>query len=522
MLWQVRSSAALKGYSVMRNDASRINLLLDQTVPAQSLKLKTMLGLSRAPLETVTDLARRHGPIVRIPLPRMCAYLVSDPVAITEILAVSDRSADERIGSGRQALNLNRFPLGRLIGQAMINASGPQRQEHRRLTQSLYMRGHVREYAETFARTAEEQATGWVAGEPVDIYRELARVGLLATGRTLLRRELAPDLSERILDAFNTTLRCGWRAAVPGGAVLDRLPLRSTRRWAAAAHELEQIAAGLINERFESPFTNGPELISLLSRGHGRNLGSDRPADRDRHLRDELLTVLFAGHETLASALSWSLLLLAEHPEVRERMRHELVGVLRGRLPGSGDIDALAYTSAVFKEALRLYSPSWLIFRRLTEPREVCGYTLPAGAVTLFSAWVVHHDALWWPQPDEFKPERWLADGDSSGVAGAAVDDAAIALQHGRTSRQRDAFFPFGGAPRQCPGKSFAEVEGVVVLAVLNSLWNLDPVIPGLPEPRVGITLRPPAQVLMVPQGLPHRSSAADAGKTRTHEDSRP
>lgn len=179
---------SLKGWFVMWKSESITGARLNDAVPAQSLSVRTILGLSRSPLQTVSDLSRNHGPIVRIPLPRMRAYLVCDPAAIHEILALSDRGADERIGSGRQALNLNRFPLGRLIGQAMINASGAQRQEHRRLTQSLYLHSHVRGYAETFARTAMERATAWAAGEPVDVYRELAQVGLLATSRTLLRR----------------------------------------------------------------------------------------------------------------------------------------------------------------------------------------------------------------------------------------------------------------------------------------------------------------------------------------------
>lgn len=255
----------------------------------------------------------------------------------------------------------------------------------------------------------------------------------------------------------------------------------------------------MIGEQHALPGPDGPELISLLSQSRGRSLGSDTGADRDRHLCDEVLTALFAGHETLASALSWSLLLLDRHPEARERMLRELDEVLCGRMPGPEDVDALAYTSAVFKESLRLYSPSWLIFRRLTEPREVCGYVLPAGAVTLFSAWAVHHDASWWPEPDEFRPERWLAESTECPRPGKNSVGVAPCPAHFRKARPKDAFLAFGGAPRQCPGRWFAEIEGVVVLAVLNTLWRLDPVAPDLPQPRVGITLRPPERVLMVP-----------------------
>jgi cytochrome P450 len=166
------------------------------------------------------------------------------------------------------------------------------------------------------------------------------------------------------------------------------------------------------------------------------------------------MTLLLAGHETTANALAWALHLLATHPEAQ----------LRAGEDGP-------YVRAVWQEALRLFPPAWLQTRRLTEPDEVCGQRLPAGSMLVFSPWVVHRDPRWWPEPDRFRPERWL-------------DPAP--------ERPRFAYFPFGGGPRQCIGNDFADLEGRAVLDAVLRRWRLAPAPdapPVVPQPLV--TLRP-------------------------------
>lgn len=190
----------------------------------------------------------------------------------------------------------------------------------------------------------------------------------------------------------------------------------------------------------------------------------------DQQLRDEVMTLFLAGHETTANALAWTWFLLAEHPEVDLRLAAELDRVLGGRPPTLDDLPALPYTRMVFSEAMRLYPPAWLLGRRAARDCSIGGYGIPRGAVVLVSQWVVHHDPRWYPDPFRFDPDRWAAD---------------------VPARPKYAYFPFGGGPRRCVGEAFAWAEGLLVLATLAQGWRmrLVPGHPVVPDPL--ITLRP-------------------------------
>jgi cytochrome P450 len=192
----------------------------------------------------------------------------------------------------------------------------------------------------------------------------------------------------------------------------------------------------------------------------------------DDLVRDEAMTLLLAGHETTANALAWSLHLLGTHPATQDPAFNELAAVLGTRPPTLTDLPQLPYTSAIWRESLRLFPPAWIVARRLVTDHPVCGHRLPAGSVLLLSPWVVHRDGRWWPQPDQFRPDRWLNEPD--------------------TPRPRYAYFPFGGGPRQCIGNSFADLEGVLVLATILRQCRFSPA-PTAPTviPQPLVTLRP-------------------------------
>jgi cytochrome P450 len=173
----------------------------------------------------------------------------------------------------------------------------------------------------------------------------------------------------------------------------------------------------------------------------------------DKQVHDEALTLLLAGHETTATALTWTWYLLAQHPAVEAAMHRELDTVLAGRLPTVDDLPHLVYTRLVFTEALRLYPPAWLMTRRAQGPHQIGDYTLPAGSFILISPYITHHDPRFFPDPEAFQPQRW---------------DSAKARTH-----TRFAFFPFGAGPRQCIGEGFAWMEGVLVLATLAQQWHM-------------------------------------------------
>ena len=179
----------------------------------------------------------------------------------------------------------------------------------------------------------------------------------------------------------------------------------------------------------------------------------------DRQLRDEVITLFLAGHETTANALTWTWVLLGRHPEVDARLHDELDAVLEGRPPTADDVARLPYTRAVVAETLRLYPPAWTMGRRVLRDYRWAGHDIPAGSLILMSQWVMHRDPRCWPDPERFDPERWLRD---------------------PAGRPRFAYFPFGAGNRVCIGESFAWNEAIVVLAALAQRWRLalDPVAP--------------------------------------------
>jgi cytochrome P450 len=202
-------------------------------------------------------------------------------------------------------------------------------------------------------------------------------------------------------------------------------------------------------------------------------LAEDDSGERmtDKQLRDEVMTLFLAGHETTANALCWTFWLLSLAPDAEAKLAEELERVLDGRSPTMSDLSNLPYVERVLKESMRLYSPAWVVGREAIGECEVGGYRMPAGTTALMSQWVMHRDPRYHEAPERFEPDRWTA-------------EYAKALA-------RFAYFPFGGGPRQCIGAGFAMVEACLILATVAQLYRMD-LAPGQKvEPYASITLRP-------------------------------
>jgi cytochrome P450 len=231
---------------------------------------------------------------------------------------------------------------------------------------------------------------------------------------------------------------------------MERLPLPPARRFVTARHRLDAHIYRMLRERRTSGIDHGDLLSMLLL---AQDAESDGQGLTDRQIRDEVVTVFLAGHETTASALTWSWWLLARHPEAEHRLHAEIDEVLGDRLPTSDDLHSLPYASSIFAEALRLYPPAAMIFRRALEDHPVGEYVIAKGSIVMLSPYVMHRDPRFYPDPDAFDPGRWTP----------AV----------RASRPRYSYFPFGGGPRVCIGEGFATMEGVLVLATIAQRWYL-------------------------------------------------
>jgi cytochrome P450 len=190
----------------------------------------------------------------------------------------------------------------------------------------------------------------------------------------------------------------------------------------------------------------------------------------DQQLRDEVITIFAAGHETTANALAWTFVLLSEHPAVARRLRAELDLTLAGRNPTVDDLPRLPYAACVVKEALRLYPPAWILSRNVVADDHLCGYHVPAGSVVLMSPYVVQRQERWWPNPSGFDPDRFAVE---------------------VPERPKLAWFPFGAGPRLCIGNGFAMMEAQLILATVAQRWEID-LVPGAPiRPAPLLTLRP-------------------------------
>jgi cytochrome P450 len=214
----------------------------------------------------------------------------------------------------------------------------------------------------------------------------------------------------------------------------------------------------------------------LLAQDEEDDGGGMSKGMNDRQVRDEVLTLFLAGHETTANALTWTWYLLSQNPEAERAVQEE---VDRLGTPGFADLEQLRYTGAVLSESLRLYPPAWAVGRRALEDVEVGGYTIPKGNVVLLSPFVTHRDARWFPEPEQFRPERWLTED---------------------PDRPKFAYFPFGGGARVCIGERFAWMEGVLLLAAITQKWRFE-LVPGHPvEAKAQITLRPKFGMRMTPR----------------------
>jgi cytochrome P450 len=293
------------------------------------------------------------------------------------------------------------------------------------------------------------------------------RLTLGIVARTLFDADVESEAAE-IGNALTTAFESFNFAMLPFTEYLEKLPIRSVRRFNAARATLDRTIYRMIDERRRSGEDRGDLLSMLLMATDTEGDGSGMS---DLQLRDEALTLFLAGHETTANALTWTWYLVSQHPEVEARLHQEIDTALQGRTPTHEDMPKLPYTRMVFAESMRLYPPAWGIGRRALESFEARGFTIPKRAVILMCPYIVHRDERFFPDPERFDPERW-------------TPEAAA-------SRPKFSYFPFGGGNRVCIGEQFAWMEGVLLIAALAQKWRMQLDPSQRVEVQPLITLRP-------------------------------
>lgn len=338
----------------------------------------------------------------------------------------------------------------RLLGNGLLTAGAALHAVRRRTIAPAFHRARLERYAGRIVSHAQRRTARWRDGDTIDAVDEMTTLTLQVVGDCLFSADLEPVAAE-----LRALLASAVEAVDPLVALVA--PMRRLRPTRA---RLQEIVDGLIARQLAYPQDN---LLSLLLEAAG-------PDATAGQLHDDALTLLLAGHDTIANALTWTWSWLAQHPEAERRMHEELDRVLDGAAPGTEDVRRLPYTRAVLAESLRLTPPAWILARRALEDHPCGDRVIPRGALVVMSPYLVHRDPRFHPAPARYRPERWL---DTE-----------------PERRPKLAYFPFGAGRRSCIGESFAWMEGILVLATLGQRWRLEPDGPALQfDPR--ITLRP-------------------------------
>jgi cytochrome P450 len=406
---------------------------------------------------------REHGGLAAFRVAHLPIVFVSAPELVEQVL-VTDRDKLEKSWDYEE--------LARVLGRGLLTNEGDDWQRKRRLIQPSFHHDRIAAYGEIMVRRTQHRIDTWQDGAPIDVPHEMSAITLEVIAESMLGVEIEAD-SALIGDTLDRFMRQFERMITAPVPLPLWVPTPGNLAAFRALRRLDERLLGIIAARREQ-LAAGATDEDLLSRLLAARF-DDGSALTDRELRDELLTMIMAGHETTALALTFTLLLLHDHPAVRERLRDELDTVLAGRAPTLEDIPRLCFTRHVVDESLRLYPPAWGLGRQVKQGEVVTlrGARLVGGTQIAIAQWVNHRDpAVWGDDALAFKPERW--------------EDEAAAKQ-----RHKYSYFPFAGGPRSCVGMHFALMEAVLILAEITRRFDIDVTEARPIDLMPAITLRP-------------------------------
>lgn len=420
--------------------------------------LGNILDFGRDQIGFLERHTRTYGDLVRVDFAGWPTVLVHDMEAIEHVLVGNPGNFIKNRAVWRH--------VTALFGQGLLTSEGEFWQRQRRLAAPPFAPRQLLAYDADMVAIAADVASRWHDGQVLDIHPQMMNMSLRVAAKTLFDSDVRQDieLMDSVLDDLAVALEARFKRPF---VIPDAIPLPSNRRYNRAIRAVESVVARLIQERRRNGVAGRNDFLSRLMAARD----ADGTQMTDALLRDEAITLLLAGHETTALALSWTFHLLGSHPEIQDRLIAEVDAVLGGRAATSSDLAALTYAEAVVTEAMRIFPPSWVIGRESVAPFTICGRQFDAGTTVLISQWVLHRDPRWFEDPLAFRPERWL-------------DEAHRKLP-------RFAYMPFGGGPRICIGHRFAMIEAVLMLATLMQRFSVEWQADRPIEPFPSITLRP-------------------------------
>jgi cytochrome P450 len=421
--------------------------------------LGNVLDAWRDPLELFVQTHRTYGDVARLRFGPFAYYLLNDPAHVHHVLVESHANYTK---------SRNYRGLRFVVGQGLVTSEGDFWRRQRRLAQPAFHRQRLGAFVTMMAGDTEKMLDRWDRSEraEIDVHEEMMHLTFRIVGRTLFSTDVEGD-AQAIGEALTRAIRWANEYVEAVVHAPPWFPTPDNVRFGRAKKTLDDLVFRIIRERRESGADPG-DLLSMLMNARDEE---SRAAMTDAQLRDEVMTLVLAGHETTANALSWTFYLLSRHPDVARRLKNEVTDVLGGRAPALEDLPRLVYTRQVIEESLRLYPPAWILERQAIASDTIGGFEIEKGAIVGISPWSIHRSTKLWDNPEGFDPDRFRPEG--------------------AAARPKLAYLPFGAGPRFCIGNAFALMEAQIIVAMVMQRQVLD-LVPGhpvVPEPLV--TLRP-------------------------------
>jgi cytochrome P450 len=453
--------------------------------PSYKIPGKLIRQFVHDPIKTLSTISQKYGDVSYFKLgPKQHVYLINNPDYIEKVLIYDHRNFKK--GKRLQTAKT-------LLGEGLVTSEGDFHNRQRRLIQPIFHPRQIMAYAKIMTDYAMRFRDRWKDGDTLDISQEMMQLTLGIICKSVLNYDVESE-AKQVGKALTTTRNYSKRLQSPIGHVLDKIPILPAPRGAREAKkELDSLVYGLISDRRHSQKTDNKNYDDLLSRmlqaqdSNPDGLGSPNSTQSspngdmsDKQVRDEVMTIFIAGHETTANALTWTFYLLSQYTDIEKKLHEEIDSVLRaidgnrdviGKIPTADDIPKLQYTEKVLRESMRLYPPVWTMGRYVENDYKVGEYDIPSGSSILMSQYVMHHDRRYYKDPEQFNPDRWTPEF--------------------KTQLPRFSYFPFGGGIRGCIGEPFAWMEGILIIATISQKWKMH-LVPGQRiklDP--AITLRP-------------------------------
>ena len=416
----------------------------------------TFAEFSRDQLGFLDSLGEKQGDVARFEMMGTRFWLLRHPRDVEALLVEHARSVgrDDYV----QALQ-------RALGQGLLTSDGELWRRQRRLMAQAFTPKRIATYAEAMVRVAGASLERWRDGASLNLHREMGRIAAEVVSEVLFGTSVSADEVTMVGDALEVLNEFFSHSPEAVFRLPKWLPTPRNHRMNTAVEAIDRLVFRIVRERRSS--TSRDDLLGTLLAAQD----DDGTRMTDAQLRDEVVTLFLAGHETTALALTHAFYFLSRHPDVERRLHAELAEVLAGRAPTSNDVRSLPFTECVLKEAMRLFPPAWTMGRAVTSPIELGRHRFEKGDQVLVSQWVLHRDARWFPEPERFDPERFNS-------------ERVKALP-------RYAYLPFGAGPRVCIGNHFAMMEAMLLLATIAQGWRIEVASDEQLEFAPSVTLRP-------------------------------